>query len=211
MSAGHRSRTWLGVSCSSLQRGQNPPRHAGLRHCGHSGTGILPIRCRYWVEPAQWPALSWWTSTERKRSRPITGGGTVVPIRWRNQPWGRWLAVRVLAILATALCTVRVSTGTASCGRPDAALARASAFSLPWRPQWEGTHWRWIRRSPGSARLARASHTALFSCVRYSAGPLLSALRSAWESLQTTIGDVVCAWLSRRCPRASRRATSSAR
>ena len=84
MSAGHRSRMWLGVSCSSLQRGQNPPRHAGLRHCGHSGTGLLPCRC--WVEPAQWPALIWWTSTERKRSRPITGGGTVVPIRWRTSP-----------------------------------------------------------------------------------------------------------------------------
>ena len=111
MSAGYRSRTWLGVSCSSL------PRHAGLRHCGHSGTGVLPIRCRYWVEPAQWPALSWWTSTEKKQSRPITGGGTVVPIRWRNQPWGRWLAVRALAILAAAVCTVRVSTGTAEAGR----------------------------------------------------------------------------------------------
>ena len=53
INAGHRSRTWLGVSCSSLQRGQSPPRHAASRHPSHPGTGFPPMRCRYCADPDQ--------------------------------------------------------------------------------------------------------------------------------------------------------------
>ena len=134
MSAGHRSRTWLGVSCSSAE-GAEPASACGP-------PALRALRDRHLAYP-----------------------------------------VEVLGRASPVACPQLVDVH-----REDAVQADHG-----WRP----------------AKLASASHTALFSCVRCSAGPLLSALRAALKSVQMTIG-VVCTGLSRRCPRASRRATSSA-
>ena len=110
ISAVHRSRTCRGTSASTAdEAGQLTSLHPV-----HSAFGFLPILCRYWADPAQWPARSWWTSTAENRSRSTTGVGRRSPIKSRYHPLGRCLQILDFAALAAARTTVLTSTGTFS-------------------------------------------------------------------------------------------------
>ena len=59
MRAGHRSRTWSGVSASSPQARHQPAGQRRSLHWAHLGDGWRPMRCMYCADPDLCPARSW--------------------------------------------------------------------------------------------------------------------------------------------------------
>ena len=105
---------------------------------------------------------------------------------WRNSLASHSSHCRTVA-RRTAPSSVLRSVGTSSWGRAEASPARASARSLPGRPQWDGTHCRWTERF-SSCRASRAAAPRGVPCA---AGPFDRSRRAAWESVQTMMLLVV--------------------
>ena len=140
---GHLSSTWAGVSAASPQTRHLPAGQSVSLHCIHRSVGLRPMRCRYCSDRPQWPDLSWWMSTAVSLESTPTGAGARSAMMARYHPWGQAACQLFLADRATARVRVRTSTGVSCWSSPAASLARASASSLPGRPQWAGTHCRW--------------------------------------------------------------------
>ena len=137
---------WLSMTSVALESeqamaGDRSPlslMHCKAAPCAISSALVLEHSC-----PAQAAA----------RLKPDTGGGARASIRVRYQPWDQSAAARALAVLAAALCTVRMSLSSAasSCGSRDVTFARVSALSFP-------SIGRGPRGRPGE--FLRQSHTA---------------------------------------------------
>ena len=134
-SAGHRSRTWRGVSASSLPTRHRAAGHSTPLHRSHPGVGRRPIRWRYCSGQLRWPARSWCMFTAARRSSSSTGPGSRFPMMERNHPSCQLLCHVAVADLATAFWTVPVSMRVSCCGRALVSRARTSARSLPGSPQ----------------------------------------------------------------------------
>ena len=164
--AGHRCSRWAGVSGSSRLRGHQDAGSGAPHSPGSHGTGgalsgagrrgtltsvTLPVGGR--------PALSWWTSTARARSKPVTSDGRRPPIREANQPGGQlWMTLAQAAL---------DGLGSGSSGWPWhrqlwMALARAALDGLG----SGSSGWLWLGQL--WMALARAALAAALETVRTS-------------------------------------------
>ena len=173
---------------------------------------VLRLMLRYTVDLDQWPARIWWMSTAVSRSKRRTGGGRRPAMsKWAMSPGGQWAIAYERATRAAARWTVCVSTGTLLEGeRTPARPGRLSTRSPAVRSDMTPTAARTDDRPKRRARPTGARSRLLIgaSCP---GGPLRSFASAAWESVHSTTGSWSCARWSRRCVRAARRATISAR